>query len=106
MVHFLHQDQWDVDMDASDFLTLADEDNDAPNLWQTRRHDLALQDMPPLVTDSDGSSDDDDSSFTTASQDIFNDEMSTNSQVEACNVTKLKITTPVEERQPHSRYVN
>lgn len=56
----------------------------------------------PLVTNSDDSSDDDDSSFVTASRDFSEDEMPTPPQMEACNVTKLKITTLVEGRQPHS----
>lgn len=62
--------------------------------------------MPPLITDSDGSSDDDDSSFATTSQDFFKEEMPTHPQIKACNVTKLKITTPMEGRQCHSWYVN
>lgn len=65
-------------MDASDSSTSANKDDDAPNLWQIKHRDLALQDMPPLVTNSDGSSDDDDYSFATAAQDLSKDEMSSN----------------------------
>lgn len=61
--------------------------------------------MPPLVINSYNSSDDE-SSFAFASQDLSENEMSDNPQIETCNVTKLKITTLVEGRQPHSRHVN
>lgn len=60
-------------MDASESSTLAKEDEDALNLWQTLRRDLSLQNMPPLVTDLDGS-DGDDSSFVIASQDFSEEE--------------------------------
>jgi len=93
-------------MDDSDSSTSADEDDDALSLWQTLYRDLSLQDVPPLIIDSDGFSDDDDSSFTTTSQDFSEDEMPTYPQIEACNVTKLKITTPMEESQPHSCSIN
>lgn len=83
-------------MDVSDSSTLDDEDDDTPNLWQSQCHDLSLEDMPPLITNLNSFSDDDDSSFFTASQDFSEDEMSTNPQIKACNVTKLKITTPME----------
>lgn len=67
-------DQWDIDMDASVSSTSVDEDNDVPNLWKTWRHDLDLQDMSPLVTDLDNPSDGE-SSFASASQDLFENEM-------------------------------
>lgn len=53
--------------------TSPDEDNDTPNLWQARCHDLALQDIPPSVTDSDYFSNDDDSCFVSASQNFSED---------------------------------
>lgn len=100
MVQFLPQDQWDIDMNVSDSLTSTDEDDDVSNLWQTQHHDLALQDMPPLVIDSNDPKDDK-FSFTSASQDLSENEMFDYWQVGAYNVTKLKITTPVEGCQPH-----
>lgn len=75
VVQFLPQDQWDVDMDASESLTSVDEDDDAPNLWKTLHCDLFLQDMLPLVTDSNDF-DGDNSSFVITSQGFSEDEMS------------------------------
>lgn len=92
-------------MDVSDSSTSADEDDDVSNLWQVRRHDLDIQDMLPLITDSNESSDDE-SSFTSVSQDLSENEMSNNPQIETSNVMKLKITTPMEGCQPHPRHVN
>lgn len=71
-------------MDANDSSTLADEDDDAPNLWQIQHHDLILQNMSPLVTDSNDSSDGE-FSFASASQDLSENEMSNNPQIETCN---------------------
>lgn len=61
--------------------------------------------MPPLITDLDESSDDK-SSFASVSLNLSKNEMSDNPQIETCNVTKLKITTPVEGHQPHPKHVN
>lgn len=92
-------------MDAIDSMTLTDEDDDASNLRQTQHHDLTLQNMPPLVTDLNGSSNDD-SSFASSSQDFSEDDMPANLHIGACNVTKLKSITPVEGCQLHPKYVN
>lgn len=62
--------------------------------------------MPPLISNSGRSSDDDDSSFATVPQDFFEDELPTHPLIEACNITKLKITTLVEGSQSHSWYIN
>lgn len=82
-------------MDANESSTYANEDNDVLNLWKTLHHDLSLEDMPPLVNDSN-SFIGDDSSFATASQYFSKDKMPTHLQVGACNVTTLKISTPIE----------
>lgn len=61
--------------------------------------------MPSLVTNSDNPSNNE-SSFTSASEDLSENEISDNLLIGACNVTKLKIIIPVEGHQPHPRHAN
>lgn len=80
-------------MDANESSSSSNKNEEILDPWKVHSDDSSLQSMLALVIDYE--SDNDINDFVTVSEGFLKDELSIDQQMEAYNVSKLKITTPV-----------